>query len=385
MYPSSHSSVLGIFVHKQVQKLIEEGCKVRVVCPVPYVPSIFSISKKLKAYANIPRTMVLDGVEIYYPRYIEFPRGFLLEYSGFFMYLGIKRLVNRIYKNFKFEVIHAHTAIPVGFSSMLLSNKYKIPFVVTIHGQDFQYTIKKNSACRNNVKKVLEKANKIITVSNKLKNIIEDKKILDKTVVINNGINPEEYINNENVELKGDKIILSVSSLIKTKGIDLNIRAMDILIKKYPYIKYYIIGDGEEDRNLKKLVNELSLEENVVFLGKLPHSEVIKYMPKCDIFSLPSWQEGFGIVYIEAMTNGVPVIGVKGQGIEDVIVDKKNGFLVDPHSVEELVKIIEYILINKEKAKYIGEDGRRTVLNEYTWLRNAQKTINIYKEVVNAN
>ena len=203
------------------------------------------------------------------------------------------------------NVIHAHTAIPVGFSAMLLSNKYKCPFVVTIHGQDFQYTINKNDKCRKNVYRVLEKANSVITVSTKLKNVIKEDKTREKIVVINNGINPEEYENIELTKSEKDYIILSVSSLIKTKGIDLNIRAVSILAKKYPNIKYYIAGDGEEAKNLKKLVNDLSLNENVVFLGRLPHEEAIKFMGKCNIFSLPSWQEGFGIVYIEAINSGI--------------------------------------------------------------------------------
>lgn len=382
MYPSSANGVLGIFVHKQVQKLIEEGCKVKVICPVPYVPSFLGLSDKLKAYIQIPKSAVIDGVEVFYPRYIEFPRGFFLQYSGFFMYLGIKKIIKKIYRNFKFEIIHAHTAIPVGFSAMLLSDNYGCPFVVTIHGQDFQYTINKNDKCRKNVYRVLEKSNSVITVSTKLKNVIKENKIREKIAVINNGINPEEYGSIELTKSEKDYVILSVSSLIKTKGIDLNIRAVSILVKKYPNIKYYIAGDGEEVKNLKKLASDLSLTENVVFLGRLPHVEAIKFMGKCDIFSLPSWQEGFGIVYIEAMNNGVPVIGVKGQGIEDVIIDKENGFLVEPHSVEDLVGTIEYILNNEEEARRIGEEGRKTVLSEYTWRRNAQKTIDIYNSII---
>ncbi|MCH5138207.1 glycosyltransferase family 4 protein [Clostridiaceae bacterium UIB06] len=382
MYPSSANGVLGIFVHKQVQKLIEEGCKVKVICPVPYVPSFLGIRPKLKSYIQIPKTAVIDDVEVFYPRYIEFPRGFFLQYSGFFMYLGIKKVIENIYRNFKFEIIHAHTAIPVGFSAMLLSSRYKCPFVVTIHGQDFQYTINKNDKCRKNVYRVLDKANSVITVSTKLKNVIKDNRMLEKIAVINNGINPEEYGTIDLTKSEKDYVISSVSSLIKTKGIDLNIRAVSILVKKYPNIKYYIVGDGEEAKNLKKLVNDLSLTDNVIFLGRLPHSEAIKFMGKCNLFSLPSWQEGFGIVYIEAMNNGVPVIGVKGQGIEDVIIDKENGFLVEPHSIEDLVKTIEYILNNKEEARRIGEEGRKTVLSEYTWRRNAQKTIDIYNSIV---
>lgn len=382
MYPSSANGVLGIFVHKQVQKLIEEGCKVKVICPVPYVPSFLGISPKLKSYIQIPKTAVIDGVEVFYPRYIEFPRGFFLQHSGFFMYLGIKKVIEKIRSNFKFEIIHAHTAIPVGFSAMLVSSRYKCPFVVTIHGQDFQYTINKNDKCRKNVYRVLEKADSVITVSTKLKNVIKENKIRERIAVINNGINPEEYGTIDLTKSEKDYVISSVSSLIKTKGIDLNIRAISILVKKYSNIKYYIVGDGEEAKNLKKLVSDLSLTDNVIFLGRLPHSEAIKFMGECNLFSLPSWQEGFGIVYIEAMNNGVPVIGVKGQGIEDVIIDKENGFLVEPHNIEDLVTTIEYILNNKEESRRIGEEGKKTVLSEYTWRRNAQKTIDIYNSII---
>jgi glycosyltransferase involved in cell wall biosynthesis len=128
---------------------------------------------------------------------------------------------------------------------------------------------------------------------------------------------------------------------------------------------------------------DLNLSRNVIFLGKLPHSEVIKYMSsKCDVFSLPSWQEGFGIVYIEAMNNGIPVIGIKGQGIEDVIEDRKNGFLVEPKDVDDLADTIDYILSHKAAAKKIGKNGENTVLSEFTWFRNAQKTIDIYDEIM---
>ena len=383
MYPSPINSVLGIFVHKQVQKLIGEGCNVKVVCPVPYVPAFLGVVKKYRAYIQVPNKAVLDGVEVFYPRYFEIPKGIFLQNSGFFMYLGIKKTIGKIYRNFKFDVIHAHTAIPVGFAGMILDKKYKVPLVVTIHGQDFQYTIKKNKSCRKNVFRVLKFADKIITVSNKLRNVIKEKYLLDKTVVINNGINPEEYAIDEQIELKGQYVMLSVSSLIKTKGIDLNINALSKLVKKYPNIMYYIIGDGEESKNLKKLVMDLNLSRNVIFLGKLPHSEVIKYMSsKCDVFSLPSWQEGFGIVYIEAMNNGIPVIGIKGQGIEDVIEDRKNGFLVEPKDVDDLADTIDYILSHKAAAKKIGKNGENTVLSEFTWFRNAQKTIDIYDEIM---
>lgn len=384
MYPSSTNSVLGIFVHKQVKKIIEQGWEVQVVCPVPYIPSLFKNFKRFKKYYDIPKVSVIDGVEVFYPRYFEFPRGLFLQYSGYFMYLCINKFVRKLHSQNKFDIIHAHTAIPVGYSAMLMSKCMDIPYVVTIHGQDFQYTINKNRICKKNILKVLANSDKIVTVSNKLKNIITNEKLLKKTCVIGNGINPEEHINKSESGIynKYSKVILSASSLIKTKGIRLNIMAVNILVKKYPDLQYIIIGDGEEMPQLYDLVQSLNLQEHVKFLGWMSHENVIEHMLACNIFSLPSYKEGFGIVYIEAMSCGKPVIAVKGEGIEDVIEDNQNGFLVRPQNVEDIVETIDFLFRNPEKAEIFGSNGKNTVLGNYTWHRNAEKTIRMYDEIL---
>lgn len=387
MYPSSSNMVMGIFVHKIVRKLMEKGCNVKVVCPVPYVPNMLKNNDRFNKFYSIPDRDNIEGVEVYYPRYIDFPGGLFLEKSGYFMYLGIKSTVERIHRDFKFDVIHAHTVIPVGFSAMLLNEKYKVPVVVTIHGQDFQYTINKNEACRRNEFKVLKYADSIITVSNKLKNIIKDESFINKVTVINNGINPEELDIDEDIkyDFDGSRTLLSVSSLIKTKGIDISLKAVARLVEKYPDLKYYIIGSGEEENNLKKLAEELNITDNVVFLGRLPHKEVMQYMSRASMMVLPSWLEGFGIVYIEAMAHGKPVIAVRGEGIEDVIVDGENGFLVEPKDVDDVVKVLSFILDNPDKAKKVGTKAKEIVMNNFTWLRNAEKTIGIYDNLIKKN
>jgi glycosyltransferase involved in cell wall biosynthesis len=83
------------------------------------------------------------------------------------------------------------------------------------------------------------------------------------------------------------------------------------------------------------------------------------------------------------MANGKPVIGCKGEGIEDFVEDKKTGLLVQPKNVDSLVEAIDYLLSNPDKAKEIGERARKLVLDNYTWEKNAEKTIKVYQEVLN--
>lgn len=384
MYPSSFNEIHGIFVHQQIKELIKQGCEVKIVSPVPWAP--FPLNKmraKWKAYSKIPLKYNFEGIQVHYPRYLEFPRGIFLHTSGERMFKAIESLVDNIYQNFKFDIIHSHVALPDGFAGIMVKKKYKVPLIVTIHGQDLQHTIYKTARCRNNLFRVFEQADRIITVSTKLKKLITLEEFSKKVVVINNGIEPE-IIGNDSIisNYTDSKIILSVSNLIRSKGIDFNLKAISILIKRHQNLKYLIIGDGSEQNALKKLASNLNLNSHVEFLGRLPHHEVMRYMPAAHIFSLPSWSEGFGMVYIEAMAYGKPVIAVRGEGIEDVITNGKTGILVKPKDVDSLAKAIDYLLSHSEEANAIGKRAKELVLKYYTWEENVKKTTKVYKEVL---
>lgn len=380
MYPSNFNPMSGIFVHEQVKALINNGCEVKVVSPVPWAPfPLQHLNKKWKLYSEIPNKTDLEGVEVYYPRYIEFPRGFLFHKSGEFMFNGIKGTIADIYKEFEFDVIHSHVALPDGYSGMLINKEYKVPHIVTVHGQDFQQTLHKNEETKEALFKVLNSVNSIVVVSNKLKNIVKEFKFSSKITVVHNGIS-KKYIDSYRKDNSNKDYIeiLSVSNLIPIKGIEFNIKAVSELVKKYPNLIYTIVGDGALRGELENLVKELNIEKNVAFIGRVKHEEVFHYIKKCDVFSLPSYNEGFGVAYIEAMSQGKPIIGVKGQGIEDIIINGENGFLVNPKNHEEIYNILETLIKDKDKRSEVGENAKQCVEENLTWDINADKMINIY-------
>ncbi|CDF57737.1 glycosyltransferase [Thermobrachium celere] len=385
MYPSSFNRISGIFVHQQVKALINAGCEVKVVSPIPYAPYILTlINKKWKAYRDVPYKDSLENVDIYHPRYIEFPRGLFFDKSGRLMAIGIKKIVRDINKEFKFDIIHSHVALPDGYAGMIINQKYKVPHVVTIHGQDFQNTIYKSEKCKKQLFKVLDNVDYIITVSNKLKKIVEGESFYSKIVTINNGIDKEIIVNQFKPRQSDNKIkIVSVSNLKKTKGLQYNLYALERLVRKYKDVYYDIIGEGEYKSELKRLVDELGLVNNVRFLGKMDHSKVISILKNYDIFSLPSYKEGFGMVYLEAMAQGLPVIAVKGEGIEDVINNSINGFLVERENIDELEKVLEKLVLDTNLRISIGKKALETVKNNYTWEINSYKIIELYKQLLN--
>ena len=384
MYPLSSSDVGGIFVHQQSKELKRQGCEIKVVSPVPWTPfPIKYLSKKWKKYSKIPLQVNHKKIEVYSPRYISFPRALFFASSGKKMYHGIKKIVAEIYKDFKFDVVHSHVALPDSYAGMIIAKKYRKPLIITIHGQDFQQTIHKNKECKKKIEEVINFSSKTIVVSDKLKRIGNKELNIGpkKLITIPNGINVEDMFKGKSdliEKYKGKKIILSVSNLIKTKGIDYNLKAITELKKKYPEIIYLIVGDGSEKKNLENLTKELKMQDYVKFLGELSHNKVMEYMSICNIFSLPSWNEGFGIVYLEAMICAKPVIACQREGIDGIIKNKKTGLLVKPKNIDELIMAINFPLSFPKIAKEMGEMGEKMVLNNYAWTKVTKKIAEIY-------
>ena len=387
IYPSESNPLSGIFVHSQVQELVKQGFQVKILAPVPLAPFPLPLfSKKWRRFHATPGFGLVNEIEVYYPRYLSLPRNWLFEKSGGWMYAGMRELVSEIAKEFPFDLIHAHVALPTGYAAMRVAAENQKPYIVTIHGADLQKTIHLNQKCKGAVAEVISHSSAVVLVSNKLRRIAEDQfGISNKFKVISNGIDPE-YIHQVSyrnpAEIQEQKTILSVSNLFPTKGIDINLYALEKLAEKHPDTKYLVIGDGPERKKLVGLARELNLSNRVEFLGQLPHDQVMSHMAECDIFSLPSWQDGFGIVYLEAMAQGKPVIGCQGEGIEDFVVDSETGFLVKPKDSDDLARVLDNLLENPRLGIQVGARAQQTVQENYTWERNAREVIRIYEECI---
>jgi len=390
MYPSTFNETAGIFVHEQVKELVKQGCEIKVISPVPWTPfPIPWLNLKWKRYSEIPTRATWDGIEVYYPRFLSFPRNLFLASSGRWMYQGIRALVNEIRREFPFVLIHAHTALPDGYAGAVLAQSLGCPLVITIHGRDLQYTIHRSAKCKEALSYAIRSADRVIVVSQKLKRLAEHffPSEAKKTVIVHNGVEPKKIgvVLKRTCREDGDgPRIVSVSNLIRSKGIDLNIYAIHHLRSKHPKIRYIVVGDGPESHALRALARRLSIEDRVEFVGRVPHFRALQHIAIADVFSLPSWSEGFGVVYLEAMACGKPVIACRGEGPEDFIEHGKTGLLVKPRDVNSLVEALDFLLSNPEEARAIGDRARRVVIENYTWEKNAEKTIKLYKEVLKA-
>ena len=245
---------------------------------------------------------------------------------------------NKLPKDFSlknYDVMISH--MPCGaLMAQKLLRKEKIKYICSVHASDITIlTDFKYLPFRNSLKEAYKLADKISARSPILKKKIEKIIPNNKTFVAYSGTDIEPIEKPLNKKLT----ITTVASLIKRKNIDVIIRALN----EMPQIRLNIIGSGKEEKNLKKLVKS----SNIQFLGQLQRHLVIEELKKSDIFVLLSDNETFGLSYIEAMATGNVVICKKGDGIDGIIKDNENGFLINPNS-EELKKCIDKITSMKE-------------------------------------
>lgn len=179
---------------------------------------------------------------------------------------------------------------------------------------------------------------------------------------------------------KDDKQVrfISVARLIEKKGIEYVIKAMALLVEKYPHISYIIVGDGPDAEKLHTLVQKFDLLDKIIFFGWADQKKVVKLLDESDIFILPSVQaydgnqEGIPNSLKEAMMMCLPVISTNQSGIPELVEDGISGFLVDERDEFALAEKMAWFIEHKKAWKLMGRAGRRKIKQEYEMKKNAK-------------
>ena len=385
MYPTTLDKDYGKVIHEQALSLVRLGYEVKVICPVPHTFKMLKyVNKKYEKYISLPQKEIHEGIEVYYPRYWRLPKQILLETEFKRLYKPVKKIVEQELSEFSFDLIHAHFGYPDGKAAELLAEDYQVPFNITLQSTDLDKTIYKSQQMKKIIVENFQNANQVIVPSPRLKRKLELQTSVTASF-IGYGIDLDS-VRKENTDLKQPKFvdsfnIVSIGRLLSTKGFDYSILAMKEIVNKYPNVKLYVIGAGPEEEELKKLISENGLNDYIELLGGLEHSVAMEYLSVADIFLLPSWQETFGLVYAEAMANGVLTIGCEGQGFDGIIKDKENGLLVAPKSSQSIVDAIHFVLNNEAVAMEIAEKGKKTVESTLTFEKIAEQIGEIYQSL----
>lgn len=260
----------------------------------------------------------------------------------------------------EYDFIIANWIIPQG----IIQSFFKKPYMIICHGSDVKALNKGIlKLCKQ---KALKKAKAVAVVSNELKQQLKDIFLYENPFVLPMGVNISDF-NNIPGKAEHDefKTVLFVGRLEKIKGVEYLIEAM-----KYIDARLLIVGDGNLRDELENKAKEQG--EKIRFLGAVEHSRLPRIYAAADVFVAPSITldnggvEGFGLVLIEAMAAGTPVVGTRSGGIKDIISDGENGYLVEEKNSAEIARKVNKLLNNPALSKAITECAKKTVLR-YDW------------------
>lgn len=379
MWPTKKNPISGIFVVQQAQAFARLGCNVKVVnarniyksqnqslslaelgCSVPIDLSDLNVFTAPEQLLTLPGTPHLNT-----------------RATGFAVSQRISAMQSSRWAP---EAVLVHGIRYLALSAPYWRDLVDGSVVQVIHGVDPKLDQTKTlNRFRGIVSKSVRCFDATVVVGSPLKKHMMQLGI-DNACIVPNGTDlpPYKSVNMEQGSPSRKPVILSVSNLIALKGIDLNLRALGQLARTHPRLdwEYRIVGEGPESVNLKKLAYDLGITSKVRFWGRIPYPDTMNEIDNCDLFCLPSWGEAFGIVYLEAMARGRPVIGCWENGAQDIITHDRDGLLVAPRDLYSLTQALCRLLVDPNERSRLGA-AARSKAEVFTWDTNAKRMLDL--------
>lgn len=280
----------------------------------------------------------------------------------------------------KIDLINTHLIK----ADMLVSNlnNLRIPWIGTIHGAYnppwFHLYYKKLELERFNF------MDKIIFMSKWTSRNFNDRiSIKEKSIVIHCGIDISNFHKNSinKLELKGNFNILFPGGSKSMKGGGVVVQALKQVRQSVQDIHLYIALNVSKKSIIRKMVKDFHLEEHVSFLGFVQKKRYFEYLRAMDVLVLPSKDEAFGIVNIEAMALGKPIIASNQGGIPEAVINGRNGVLIEPNA-EDVAEAILYLYRNEDVRRHMGENNLQDS-KKFAWDRIIDKYVDLFKETIN--
>jgi len=364
----------GNFVKNQVHALKGYFKKIIVIAPVLRSFGYLEKEKLCTDYID-------DNVEVYFPRCWYIP----VFWRSKIPIGNRQKVVENTIKHHRihFDLIHAHFTWPSGYIGVMLKKEHGIPLVTTIHENSrlFDQEVRISNPLIN---RAWSDADALIRVNRK--DIPVLKHYNERVFSIPNGFSSsfhriDTMVARERLGLPQEvKILFTLGVLIKRKGFNFLIDAMEQICRHREDVLCYIGGAGEEKDNLQRQINKLQLGEKVHLLGLVPNDDLPLWMNACDLFVLPSLGEGNPTVMFEALGCGKPFIGTRVGGVPEIITSEVYGLLVEPADASDLAEKITMAL-NREWDR----EKILVYAQQFTWENIAKNIVDVYALVLESN
>lgn len=356
---------VSVFYKNLYDKQVQNGLDIEVFVPVSNANSI--TSREMGNYTNVS----VNHCE--YDRYLFHLKHF-----------KILKDINKNYNMEDFSIIHAHSLFSNGYIAMKLKKRFKIPYIVAIRNTDVNVFFKKMPHLRKLGIKILKEASQIIFISSSYRDYVIEEYVPDelkqelclKALVIPNGID-DYWLKNSNVKTKvpSNKIkILYIGEINKNKNITTTIKALDVLKDNGYDITFTVVGRVIDE----KIFNELLKKAYINYIKPQPKEQLIDIYIENDIFVMPSIKETFGLVYAEAMSQGLPVIYSKHQGFDKQFNEGEVGYSVTSKSEKDIADMILKILSNYS----LISKNANLLVKKFDWNPISESYKNLYNDMI---
>jgi glycogen(starch) synthase len=344
-------------------------------------------------FPGSPEYEEMEGVKVYRSS-TELGHPNFLTWVLLFNHFLSKKMAD-ITSKVDFDVMHVHDWL-AAFSGITFKHYTKKPMVLTVHSTDIgraQGLHSPDSFSINGIEWWSNyEANRVIVCSQSMKNEICNHFNLpqNKVDVIPNAIDASKYeipVDRGAVRQRygvgwGEKLVICVGRLVPQKGVEYFIRAIPKIARRFPEAKFVIVGEGWSRDLLEGEARASGHADKITFTGFASDIEVINLMTSADVLVVPSIYEPFGIVALEGMATGVPVVASQVGGLAEVIEHDKTGLFVYPRSPDSIAWGIGKILSDPDHAKWVAENAKEKLHKAYSWEAVAMKTVEVYKKVV---
>ncbi|WP_288854471.1 glycosyltransferase family 4 protein [uncultured Bacteroides sp.] len=318
--------------------------------------------------AGFAHAMEKQGAEIAYKSVIDKVYKSKVMHAFVYIVFCVKTILIGLFGKYDIVYVHyiAHTSVPVLFFSLIRKKK----IVLNPHGDDIlprTYLVK---LLQYVIRVLLKKVDLVVVPSQYFEGKFLERFCFssDKIYVYpSGGINHMTFqhidVQRSELGINDDDIVLGfVSRIVYGKGWDLFIQVLNKLLKQNSHIRGIIIGDGDEVTNLKSLLSSLNMKDKILYIEGVKHSELKRYYSAMDLFIFPSFLlESLGLVGLEAMACGTPVVASEIGGIKDFVIDEFNGFMFKPKDISDLeYKILLWLELPKDKKEKMRLNALKT-------------------------
>lgn len=379
-YPNPVLPTLGPWVEQPTSRLLRH-VELRVVSPVPWCPPLPDVGPfaQYARFRRVPRHELRLGVDVLHPRFPSGPGTSLYALEAGAYAAGVVRAVDRLRREFRFDLIHAHFIYPDGAVAHRLSRRYGVPFVVTEHAP-WSGWLDRLGVGRQALPAGAAAA-KIMTVSTYVRATVHERIPGARVEVIPVGVDLDLFVPAPEERRRRD-LVLFVGFINLNKGVDVLLEAMRTLAARSVPARLVLVGGAHyrntrvQEERLRRDAAALGLGDRIAFTGKLAQSEVARLMAESAVVVLPSVAESFGAVLVEALACGTPVVATRCGGPEDIVVGDV-GTLVPVGDADALADALAETLASGSR---VPPDRLRAYASErFGWERIVDRIAEVYR------